>query len=119
MYPRFYIRFAPILLLSLFTLQACANLGAVKPETFNQYALLATNAATAALDTIDSLNLAGKLTNDETRAKVAEVDEFKQSIDAARVLYRSDPGQAFTDLERVSAGLNALSALLQTKKGSG
>lgn len=119
MYPR-TLRNAQIafMLLATMLVTACGlNLGAVKPESFNQYALLATHSATTALDLIDGLRAAGKLTGDEVREKVAEVDKFKAGIDAARVLYETQPEQAQNDLDRIIAGLNALQTLLEAKKG--
>lgn len=106
---------AMFIVLALLT--AC-NFGYVRPETFNQYALLATHSASASLDLIDSLEQAGKFTKPEALEKVKEVDAAKAGIDTARKLFETDPTRARNDLDNIILTLNVLRTTLEAREGT-
>lgn len=100
-------RYAPFYLL-LLILAACQTLDVPTPTTFNQKALAAYNALSAARQTTSTLLSAGKLTPADAQNVKDQLVNLKSAIDIASQIYASDP-QAGTD--RLATAITGLTAL--------
>jgi hypothetical protein len=113
--PRLRPQFS-LLPLLLLVLSACATLGVPSATTFNQRALAAQTAATAAVSTSTVLLNAHKIGSADAENVQKQADLVKESVDVARSIHATDPKGGETKLDSTVTILKALEAYLARKQ---
>lgn len=100
----------------LMMLSACAQLGLKAPETFNQKVAVAYGTVTQVRESATLLLQQQKITSQDAMHVQATADIARNGIDAARVMYMSNPDAADQKLNLVRTILQSLSAYLATRQ---
>lgn len=96
-------------------ISACATLGLEQPKSFNERLAAGYATLTTARDSAGTLLAAGKITAPDAQQIQNQCDNVRSGLDIARNIHAKDPQAADAKLTAVLAGLNALSAYLQTR----
>lgn len=108
----------PLLLFMLALLTACASMGIPPADTFNKR--LATGYATvqAVADSAMALHHSGRLTREEAADVGRQLNGAVGALDAAAIMFRTDPVAAENRLAVTITALTALQAFLAQKEKS-
>lgn len=112
---RAYTAFYAILLV---TLSACASLGAPAPQTWNQRVLAAYNTADAAVQSVQTLAVAGKISKPDAQSAHDKLMQLKDAIGLADQVHGSNPAQGEDALATAITALQTLQAELQKRQQS-
>jgi len=94
----------------------CAALGVPPANTFNKRAVVANATIEASAITVKRLYDAGKISAEESRDLVDNLQVAASTVDGAVAIYKADPTEANTRLEAVILGLQTLEAYLRSKQ---
>lgn len=97
-------------------LTACAALGVLSPQTFNEKEAAAISTVTGARSTAIALLTADKISAADARNIQTQADNAREAIAIASAIHATDPAAAENRLDAVIVGLNALNAYLATRK---
>lgn len=105
------LKIFPLLIL----LAACQSLGVPPADTFNKRVIVANGLVESASATVETLFVAGKLSQPEARQFNQRCADAAAGIDITRQTRVTDPTAADAKLTAIIAGLNALNAELKTR----
>jgi hypothetical protein len=98
-------------------LAACQSLGVPPADTFNKRIVVANSLVESASATVETLFTAGKLSQPDAKQFNQRCADAAAGIDITRQTHVTDPTAADAKLTAIIAGLNALNAELQNRKG--
>lgn len=105
-----------LLMLYVFVVAGCAQLGLPKPETFNQKLLVGVSTVTEVRKTSTALLEAKKINSADHENIEQQADNARAGLEIARTLAKSNPNAADAKLTAVRTALTALQTYLATRK---
>ncbi len=97
-------------------LVACAQLGLVAPQTFDEKLTASLSTVTALRDSTLMLINAKKISSDDAQHVQDQLNNARSGIDVARTMSKNDPTGAATKLTSIHAALVALQTYLASKE---
>lgn len=105
------------ILLILAGITACAQLGLLSPQSFEEKLTAATASVTAARDLTAVLIGKEKIGSEDGQHILDQLRNARAGLDIARAMARTDPAAADAKLTTIRTGLVALQAYLAAKGG--
>jgi hypothetical protein len=104
-----------LLPVGLMLLSACAALGVLTPQTFNEKEAAAISTVTAIRETALSLLQANKITVEDAKNIQTQADNARQAIVIADQIHAANPEAGSDRLTAIITGLTAIQAYLATR----
>jgi len=101
-----------LMYIAVLMLAACQSLGVPQADTFNKRAVAAYSSVSAASQTVTTLYVSQKITQEKALESLDEVEQVKKAVDAAVQLYSTDRTGAETRLDDALLILKALQAAI-------